>query len=145
MILSTQPLRLPARGKSCSLYCLDYQIKKNYRRPDQSDPDKYANNTNRLICKYQPDFHPQEVIGEEYELLSEKLEDGQHELVLQRLVACPTNTLLRRLLDKTDIILSKGHNGNERYLYQISVRRNGLTTSNRKNNPLRKPQIINLK
>lgn len=54
-------------------------------------------NINRIFIR-------QEVIGEEYELLSEKIEDGQHELVLQRLVACPTNTLLRRLLDKTDII-----------------------------------------
>ncbi len=53
-------------------------------------------NINRIFIR--------KVIGEEYELLSEKIEDGQHELVLQRLVACPTNALLRRLLDKTDII-----------------------------------------
>ena len=44
------------------------------------------------------------VAGTEYEILSDKLEDGQHEVILQRLEACPTNTLLRRLLDKTDII-----------------------------------------
>ena len=62
-------------------------------------------NTTRETIEFPPAFtERKEVIGEEYELLSEKIEDGQHELVLQRLAACPTNTLLRRLLDKTDII-----------------------------------------
>ena len=88
----------------CSHIALINKSKKIIECPNNQIRNKYANNTYRLICKYQPDFHPQEVIGEEYELLSEKIEDGQHELVLQRLVACPTNTLLRRLLDKTDII-----------------------------------------
>ena len=88
----------------CSHIALINKSKKIIEGPINQIRNKYANNTYRLICKYQPDFHPQEVIGEEYELLSEKIEDGQHELVLQRLVACPTNTLLRRLLDKTDII-----------------------------------------
>lgn len=88
----------------CSHIALINKSKKIIEGPINQIRNKYANNTYRLICKYQPDFHPQEVIGEEYELLSEKIEDGQHELVLQRLAACPTNTLLRRLLDKTDII-----------------------------------------
>ena len=57
-----------------------------------------------MVCKYQPGLQLQEIIGTEYEILSDKLEDGQHEVILQRLEACPTNTLLRRLLDKTDII-----------------------------------------
>ena len=88
----------------CSHIALINKSKKIIEGPINQIRNKYAKNTYRLICKYQPDFHPQEVIGEEYELLSEKIEDGQHELVLQRLAACPTNTLLRRLLDKTDII-----------------------------------------
>ena len=30
--------------------------------------------------------------------------DGQHEIILQRLEECPVNTLLRRLIDKADVI-----------------------------------------
>ena len=56
------------------------------------------------MCRYEAGFHIQEAIGKEYEILSEKMEDGQHEIILQRLEPCPTNTLLRRLLDKIDII-----------------------------------------
>lgn len=110
----------------CSHIALINKSKKIIEGPINQIRNKYANNTYRLICKYQPDFHPQEVIGEEYELLSEKIEDGQHELV---------HATPRGLSDQYFItssarqnryyLLSKGHTGNERYLYQISERRNG--------------------
>ncbi len=46
----------------------------------------------------------QQIAGQEYEILSDKAEDGQHEIILQRLEPCPANTLLRRLLDSVNII-----------------------------------------
>lgn len=88
----------------CSHIALINKSKKIIEGPINQIRNKYANNTYQLICKYQPEFSAQQAIGEEYEILSEKVEDGQHEIILQRLEACPTNTLLRRLLDKTDII-----------------------------------------
>lgn len=88
----------------CSHIALINKSKKIIEGPINQIRNKYANNTYQLICKYQPEFNPQEAIGDEYEVLSEKVEDGQHEIILQRLEVCPTNTLLRRLLNKTDII-----------------------------------------
>lgn len=88
----------------CSHIALINRSHKIIEGPINQIRNKYANNTYQLVCRYQPDFHPQEAIGTEFEVLSEKVEDGQHEIVLQRLEECPTNTLLRRLLDRTDII-----------------------------------------
>ena len=88
----------------CSHIALINKSKKIIEGPINQIRNKYANNTYQLVCKYQPGLQLQEIIGTEYELLSDKPEDGQHEVILQRLEACPTNTLLRRLLDKTDII-----------------------------------------
>lgn len=88
----------------CSHIALINKSKKIIEGPINQIRNKYANNTYQLICRYQPEFNAQQAIGNEYEVLSEKVEDGQHEITLQRLEPCPTNTLLRRLLDKTDII-----------------------------------------
>lgn len=88
----------------CSHIALINKSKKIIEGPINQIRNKYANNTYQLICRYQPEFNARQAIGNEYEILSEKVEDGQHEITLQRLEPCPTNTLLRRLLDKTDII-----------------------------------------
>lgn len=88
----------------CSHIALINKSKKIIEGPINQIRNKYANNTYQLICRYQPEFNAQQAIGNEYEVLSEKVEDGQHEITLQRLEPCPTNTLLRRLLEKTDII-----------------------------------------
>lgn len=88
----------------CSHIALINKSKKIIEGPINQIRNKYANNTYQLICKYQQEFKPQQTIGVEFEILSEKIEDGQHEIILQRREVCPTNTLLRRLLDKTDII-----------------------------------------
>ena len=110
----------------CSHIALINKSKKIIEGPINQIRNKYANNTYRLICKYQPDFHPQEVIGEEYELLSE----NNRRRTTRTGPATP-----RGLSDQYFItssarqnryyLLSKGHTGNERYLYQISERRNG--------------------
>ena len=88
----------------CSHIALIDKSKKIIEGPINQIRNKDANNTYRLVCRYEAGFHIQEAIGKEYEILSEKMEDGQHEIILQRLETCPTNTLLRRLLDKIDII-----------------------------------------
>ena len=88
----------------CSHIALINQSKKIVEGAINQIRNKYANNTYRLVCKYQPDFQPRQFIGQEYEILNEKVEDGQHEIVLQCLEACPANTLLKRLLDRTDIL-----------------------------------------
>ena len=88
----------------CSHIALINRSKKIIEGPINRIRQEYANNTYRLICRYRPDFRLQESIGSEFEVLSEKVEDGQHEAVLQRLEECPDNTLLGRLLDKTDIL-----------------------------------------
>lgn len=88
----------------CSHIALINKSRKIIEGPINQIRNKYANNTYRLVCRYDANFHPQEVIGKEYEILGEKTEDGQHEIILQRLETCPANTLLRRLLDQTDII-----------------------------------------
>ncbi len=88
----------------CSHIALINRSKKIIEGPINRIRQEYANNTYRLICRYRPDFRLQESIGSEFEVLSEKVEEGQHEVVLQRLEECPDNTLLERLLDKTDIL-----------------------------------------
>lgn len=88
----------------CSHIALINKSKKIIEGPINQIRNKYANNTYQLICRYNPQADLRQTIGKEYEILSEKIEDGQHEIILQRLEVCPTNTLLRRLLDKTDII-----------------------------------------
>lgn len=88
----------------CSHIALINKSKKIIEGPINQIRNKYANNTYQLVCKYDQTFRPEQVIGGEFEVLSEKVEDGQHEIILQRLAPCPTNTLLGRLLDKTDII-----------------------------------------
>lgn len=88
----------------CSHIALINRSKKIIEGPINQIRNKYANNTYRLSCRYDNEFHPEVHIGKEYEILSQKVEDGQMDIILQRLEPCPTNTLLRRLLDKTDII-----------------------------------------
>ena len=88
----------------CSHIALINRSKKIIEGPINQIRNKYANNTYRLSCRYDSEFKPEEHIGKEYEILTQKVEDGQMDITLQRLEPSPTNTLLRRLLDKTDII-----------------------------------------
>lgn len=88
----------------CSHIALINKSKKIIEGPINQIRNKYANNTYQLICKYEDGFQPRQAIGKEYEILSEQIKDNQHEIILQCLEACPSNTLLRRLLDKVDII-----------------------------------------
>lgn len=88
----------------CSHIALINKSQKIIEGPINQIRNKYANNTYQLVCRTAPEFNPADTIGEEFEILSQKTQDGQQEIILQRQVPCPTNTLLRRLLDKVDII-----------------------------------------
>lgn len=88
----------------CSHIALINKSQKIIEGPINQIRNKYANDTYQLICTYDPGFDLQQAIGPEYDILSDLQEEGQHHIVLQRLENCPTNTLLRRLLEHTDII-----------------------------------------
>ncbi len=88
----------------CSHIALINKSKKIIEGPINQIKNQYASNTYQLTCRYNSEFRPEEAVGEEYEILSQKIEDGNHAIVLQKLAPTPTNILLRRLLDKTDII-----------------------------------------
>lgn len=88
----------------CSHIALINKSQKIIEGPINQIRNKYANNTYQLVCRTAPEFNPADAIGEEFEILSQKAQDGQQEIILQRQVPCPTNTLLRRLMDKVDII-----------------------------------------
>jgi ABC-2 type transport system ATP-binding protein len=51
-----------------------------------------------------PDFIPDRLLGSEFEILSEKIENNQHDIILQQLKTTPSNTLLSRFLARTDIL-----------------------------------------
>lgn len=88
----------------CSHIALINKSKKIIEGPINQIREKYANNTYQLSCKYNSEFKPELYLGDEFEIISQKVEDGRHDIMLQRLVPCPANTLLSRLLDKTDIL-----------------------------------------
>ncbi len=88
----------------CSHIALINKSQKIIEGPINQIRNKYANNTYRLVCRYESGLDLQQIAGQEYEILSDKAEDGQHEIILQRLEPCPANTLLRRLLDSVNII-----------------------------------------
>lgn len=105
----------------CSHIALINKSKKIIEGPINQIRNKYANNTYQLVCKYQPGLQLQEIIGTEYELLSDKPEDGQHEVILQRLEAWPNQYFTSEITGQDGYhLLSKDYSGHERYFYQIS-------------------------
>lgn len=88
----------------CSHIALINKSRKIIEGPINEIRNKYANNTYRLICRYEPGIELRQLVGPEYEILSDNPEDGLHKVILQCLEDCPANTLLRRLLDDTDVI-----------------------------------------
>lgn len=88
----------------CSHIALIDKSRKIIEGPIGQIRDRYANNTYRLVCRHRDGFDFREIMGREYELLSQKSEDGQHEFVFQALENRPANTLLKRLLEQTDIL-----------------------------------------
>lgn len=88
----------------CSHISLINKSKKIIEGPINEIREKYASDTYELCCKYNPDFQPENAIGEEFAILSQKVEGNRQDIILQEVTPCPANTLLSRMLDKTDII-----------------------------------------
>ena len=88
----------------CSHIALINKSKKIIEGPINEIREKYANDTYELSCKYNPDFRPEQFTGEEFEILSQKIEGNRQDIILQRTKPCEANTLLTRFLPHTDII-----------------------------------------
>lgn len=88
----------------CTHIALINKSRKVIEGPINQIREKYANNTYRLTCRYNPEFIPENVIGSEFEILSCLLKGEQQEIVLQQVTHCPANTLLNRVLPLVDIL-----------------------------------------
>ena len=66
--------------------------------------EKYASNTYQLSCRYNPEFSPEQTIGSEFEIVSQRVEGDRQDIILQQNTYCPANILLSRVLPQTDII-----------------------------------------
>lgn len=88
----------------CSHIALINKSKKIIEGPINEIREKYASDTYQLSCKYIPEFNPESIMGEEFEVLTQKVEGSRQDILLQQKKACPANTLLSRAMDKTDII-----------------------------------------
>ena len=88
----------------CSHIALINKSRKVVEGPILQIREQYANNTYRLSCRHNPAFEPASVIGNEFDILSQEIEEEQQEIVLQQLHACSPNTLLNRVLPHVDAI-----------------------------------------
>lgn len=88
----------------CSHIALINKSQKIIEGPINDIRQKYATDTYQLSCVYNPDIDPQNYIGEEFDLISQKTEGNRQDIILQQIKPCHHNTLLSRFIDKTDII-----------------------------------------
>lgn len=88
----------------CSHIALINKSRKIIEGPINQIREKYANNTYQLSCRYNPEFNPELIVGSEFEVVSQRVEDERQDIILQQNTYCPANTLLSRVLPKADII-----------------------------------------
>lgn len=88
----------------CSHIALINKSHKIIEGPINQIREKYANNTYQLSCRYNPQFKAEEFIGEDFKILSQRIEDNRHDIILQQMNYCPANTLLSRIISAVDII-----------------------------------------
>ena len=88
----------------CSHIALINKSHKIIEGPINQIREKYANNTYQLSCRYNPQFKAEEFIGYEFKILSQRIEDNRHDIILQQTNYCPANTLLSRIMPAVDII-----------------------------------------
>ncbi len=88
----------------CTHIALINKSKKIIEGPINQIREEHANNTYKFSCKYNNWFNPSLYIGEEFELLSQEVKEKQMDIMIRQIAPCPANTLLSRLLDKTEII-----------------------------------------
>lgn len=88
----------------CSHIALINKSHKIVEGPINDIREAYANDTYELSCRYNPDLHMEDFVGEEFEVLSQKVEGNVQDTILQREKPCDANTLLARLLPHVDIL-----------------------------------------
>lgn len=88
----------------CSHIALINKSRKIVEGPINEIREKYANNSFQLSIRHNPDLDIKGLLGNEFELLSEKTEGSRQDLILQKLQDCPVNTLLSRFIGNADII-----------------------------------------
>ena len=88
----------------CSHIALINKSRKIIEGPIHQIREKYASNTYQLSCRYNPEFSPEQTIGSEFEIVSQRVEGDRQDIILQQNTYCPANTLLSRVLPQTDII-----------------------------------------
>ena len=88
----------------CSHIALINKSHKIIEGPINQIREKYASNTYQLSCRYNPEFSPEQTIGPEFEIVSQRIEGDRQDIILQQTTYCPANTLLSRVLPQTDII-----------------------------------------
>ena len=88
----------------CSHIALINKSRKIIEGPINQIREKYASNTYQLSCRYNPEFSPEQTIGSEFEIVSQRVEGDRKDIILQQNTYCPANTLLSRVLPQTDII-----------------------------------------
>ena len=88
----------------CSHIALINKSRKIIEGPINQIREKYTSNTYQLSCRYNPEFSPEQTIGSEFEIVSQRVEGDRQDIILQQNTYCPANTLLSRVLPQTDII-----------------------------------------
>ncbi|MCC8173722.1 MAG: ATP-binding cassette domain-containing protein, partial [Odoribacter sp.] len=88
----------------CSHIALINKSKKIIEGPINEIREKYANDTYELSYKVNPDVNASAILGEDFELISEKTEGNRYDVILQQIQSAPANVLLSRFIDKVEII-----------------------------------------
>lgn len=88
----------------CSHIALINKSKKIIEGPINQIREKYATDNYRLRCRYQSDFNPMTILGDEFQLLDNKVEDNVQQLTLQQVTSSSENLLLKRALEQVDIL-----------------------------------------
>ncbi|WP_065218489.1 MULTISPECIES: ABC transporter ATP-binding protein [Butyricimonas] len=88
----------------CSHITLINKSRKIIEGPINQIREKYANNTYQLSCRYNPGFDPGTIVGNEFEIVSQRVEGERQDIILRQNSYCSTNTLLSRVLPQADII-----------------------------------------
>ncbi|WP_294142012.1 ATP-binding cassette domain-containing protein [uncultured Sanguibacteroides sp.] len=88
----------------CSHIALINKSRKIIEGPINQIREKYASNTYKLTCRYNSQFLPEQILGNEFEIISQRIEGDMQEIVLQQTRPCTSNILLNRVLPETEII-----------------------------------------
>ncbi|MDR0982434.1 MAG: ATP-binding cassette domain-containing protein [Culturomica sp.] len=88
----------------CTHIALINKSKKIIEGPINQIRERYANDTYKIVLGFQPDFEAAKYIGDEFELISDRVEDSKREIIVQQYRPTPSNTLLSRIIGRADVI-----------------------------------------